>query len=381
MSPDIRVVDTDEEFDALEAVWNSLSDRCPAAFFASFDFVRLAWKHSRGPNDRLLVLVLSDGGVAQAIAPFCVVRWTDWGIPHRVVRYIAAWEGDRPGILAACDGEFAWNHIVDFLMRRCREWDVLELMEQPGDGPGGRGWSFLKRRGNGVTVIPDAVNYYLALEGTWDDYLNGIGGSTRRDFRRYRKRLDEAHGPVLMTWWSDPQGVKAGLSRYLSVEAAGWKPAAGLGAAKDERHLAFLWELMERLALKGRARVYVLTARGTDIAAAISYLQHDVEYGRHTAYLPSYRAFSPGVLLHAEVFKTALEAGMREMDLLSMPEDGGSPIHKSAWATGKRQTVRVTVHKPFGRLMPLWAARSLYRWVGRRRRSAGTTAGQTQESP
>ena len=70
----IRVVDTDSEFDALEESWNRLSDKAAPNFFSSFDYVRTAWKHFRGPNDRLHILVLSEGPSIVGIAPFYIER-------------------------------------------------------------------------------------------------------------------------------------------------------------------------------------------------------------------------------------------------------------------------------------------------------------------
>ncbi len=139
----VTVVDNERELDGLEAAWDRLAEKASASYFSSFYFVRTAWRHFHKPGDRLAVLVVADGATPVGIVPFFVTRTKKRGIPCRALRFINMWQGDRPEIIADGDYTKSWREIVTFLLREFSAWDVLELSEQPADGPLGAGWSFL----------------------------------------------------------------------------------------------------------------------------------------------------------------------------------------------------------------------------------------------
>jgi CelD/BcsL family acetyltransferase involved in cellulose biosynthesis len=367
----IRVVDTDSEFDALEESWNRLSDKAAPNFFSSFDYVRTAWKHFRGPNDRLHILVLSEGPSIVGIAPFYIERCRIRRIPHRAIRWIAIWEGDRPRLLVHGNEEMFWGEILRFLSKEYRSWEVLDLVEQPMNGPEGRGWSFLSRFGWYWEKVPDAIDYYISLEGAWDDYLKGLGSHTRKEWRRHTRRLSSIPGGCAVERISDPKQMQMALGRFVRLEQSGWKAEAGIGVGKDKRNLAFYEDLLVHLTGKGQATVYFLTSSGEDIAGGICFIQRDVVYFRHTAYSPAYSAYSPGILIQAEILQELFGRTYRELDLEGMREDGTSPRLKTEWATGRRETVHLTAYRLRSRLLPLVICKRLKRIFMKRSEEVG----------
>ncbi len=361
----IRVVDTENGFDALEEEWNRLAEKTSASVFSSFDYVRVAWKHFHNPTDRLFILVLSDGPAVLGIAPFCVRRSAIRGIPYRVIRFIAAWEGDRPRILAEKGEEAFYERILVFLSENERSWEVLDLIEQPLEGPEGRAWPFLLRSGWYWEKQADVVDYYISVRGPWEEYLKSLGSATQRNWRRQTKRLASLPGGYRVEQVSEPARMGEALSRYVAIERSGWKAKAGIGVAKDDRHLAFYEELLVRLAGKGQAQVFFLISGAEDMASAVQFLGQGVTYGRHTAFAPAYATYSPAVVLHAEIFRDAFERAFREVDLLSMKEDGKPEKHKTDWATGRKKTVRWTGYRVGSRLLPLILAKRIKRFFGR----------------
>jgi len=151
---------------------------------------------------------------------------------------------------------------------------------------------------------------------------------------------------------SDPERIKEALSRFVAIEQDGWKAKAGIGVGKDERTLLFYEDLLVRLARKGRAFIYFLKSGGETIAGQMCFIQQDVVYGVHTTYLPSYAAYSPGILALADLIQNLFGGPYRELDLLGMRQDGTPPKHKAAWATGRRETVRFTAYRVHSRLLP-----------------------------
>jgi CelD/BcsL family acetyltransferase involved in cellulose biosynthesis len=384
----IRIVDSETGFDALEEEWNRLSGTVPRSLFSSFDYVRTAWRHFHVEGDRPLILVIDDGLSVVGIAPF-YVRWERrLGIPHRFLRLIASWEGDRPGILAdEARLEECWTEVLRFLTREYRAWEVLELMEQPSEGPAGRGWSCLSRRGLYWEQDPDAVGYYISLEGTWQEYVEQLRPETRHEWRRKLRNVASNLGPFTVEQVADPGRMAEALTRFVSLEQAGWKAGAGIGAGKDARHLAFYADLLDRLARKGQARIYLLTGP-PDLAGGMCFVQRDVVYFRHTAYSPAFSKFSPGILIQASILEELFGGEFRELDLQGMKESGPGPRHKTQWATGRRETVQWIGYRVASRILPLLVAKRLKRWSApirerllRRRRAGGPPAEAAKQAP
>jgi CelD/BcsL family acetyltransferase involved in cellulose biosynthesis len=348
----IRIVDTDDEFDALEKPWDQLSEKTSPNFFSSFDYVQTAWKHLRGSGDRLYILVLSEGPSIIGIAPFYIERRRRWRIPFRAIKWIGTLEGDRPRLIVMENEEMCWNEIFRFLKRQERRWDILDLVEQPLAGPEGRGWSFLPRSGWYWRKLSDLINYYIPLEGSWEDYLKGLDTNIRHQWNRRKRRLCSNHGGYEVERISDPERIREALSRFVVVEQAGWKGKEGIGVGKDKQTLLFYEDLLVRLAGKGKAFIYFLKSKGETIAGKICFIQQDVVYSRHTTYLPSFAAYSPGILLGAEIIQDLFRGPYRELDLLGSSRFETLPKHKTDWATGRRETVHFTACRVHSRLLP-----------------------------
>lgn len=357
----IRVVDTESGFDALEEEWNRLSETTSASIFSSFDYVRIAWKHFHKPTDRLFILVFSDEATILGIAPFYIRHSAKWGIPYRIIRLIASWEGDRPRILTTRSERETWSTMLNFLEKDFADWEALELIEQPIEGLTGVGWSFLSRSGWYWESQPDSVDYYISPEGSWEKFLIRLSSTTRRNWRKQTRRLSAAPGGYAVERIADPGRVREALARFKAIEQSGWKAQAKIGVAKDERHQRFYDDLVIRLADKGQVVFHFLTTGQDDAAGCFSFSCRNIIYGRHIAYSPAYAAYSPGMLILAEWAREGFVGPWQELDLLGVKEDGSSYNYKKHWATGKRETIRWTGFRVWSRLLPLIAAKRLKR--------------------
>jgi hypothetical protein len=296
--------------------------------------------------------VLSEGPSIIGIAPFYIKRSRRWRIPHRAIKWIATWEGDRPRLLAGENEEMCWKEIFCFLKSQRHSWEVLDLVEQPLHGPEGHGWSFLPRSGWYWEKSPDGIDYYISLEGSWEDYLKRLSSDTRHEWNRRKRRLSSNKGGFAIERVSDPEGIKEGLSRFVAIEHESWKAKAGIGVGKDERTLLFYQDLLVRLAGKGQVFISFLKSGAETVAGKICFIQRDVVYSLHTTYLPSYATYSPGILVQADLIQKLFGGPYRELDMLAMRENGSSPKHKTDWATGRRETVRFTAYRVHSRLLP-----------------------------
>jgi CelD/BcsL family acetyltransferase involved in cellulose biosynthesis len=344
----VRQLSTVSALDSIRDDWDRLADASAASVFCSHEYTRAAWLHFAAPGDTLSVFAVEDGSSLLALAPMYVTPRTLRGLDFRVLRWIATWEGDRPQLLAVDAQERHWDELIRFVTINdvC---DVLELVEQPLQGPESRGWSFLTRPRWYWESGTDAVDYYVALSGTWDEYVAALSGNTRKQWRQKSRRLAELPGAVTFEEVVDPARVAAAVTRYVALEESGWKAGSGVGVARTAAHQGFYAGVLQALASRGQARLHFLTSSGADIAGSISLSQGGVFYHWHTAYRPEYSALSPGILLQAEMMRGLFGGRWREFDMLSLREQGTLHRHKTDWATGRRQTVRWTGYRIAGR--------------------------------
>lgn len=305
------------------------------------------------PSDRLFLLSLYDGPSLVGIAPLYIRHQRMHGIPVRIIRFISTWQGDCPTILSKVSKEAAWRNIVAFLESTFRDWEILDLFQQPAEGPEGNGWSFLFRSGWYWESSP-GMAYSVSLTGSWEDYVKSLSSHTRKDWNRHCRKLSSTPGGYSVEWITDSGRIRNALSRFVVLEKSGWKADACIGLAKDERHLAFYEDLLLRLAEKGQALVGFLKTGGVDIAGVINFLYQDVIVGRHTTYSQKHKEFSPGMLLHAEVFRYGFQGSHREIDL------GIEGSHyKDRWANMPRELVYWKGYRVRSRILPLIAVKKL----------------------
>ncbi|MGF1645067.1 MAG: GNAT family N-acetyltransferase [Thiotrichales bacterium] len=294
-----------------------------------------------------------------AIAPFVITKAKVHRIPCRALGFLGMWGGDRPEILIDGDRDEIWRKIVTFLLNDFTAWDILDLSEQPLAGPAGNGWDLLARPGLQLERNDDAVDYYVPLEGTFDDYLKCLSANTRSDWRRKTRRLKEHLDRFEIECVSTPEQMQNALGRFVDLERLGWKIDAGVAAGQSESHLAFYGGVIAHLAQTGEVEFYFLKGNATDVACVMNFYHRDVAYMRHTIYNPAFADFSPGIVLLAEVIGRLFGCGYKEYDLLGMRESSGPQRYKLQWGKGRRDTVQWVGYRAKGRLLPWLAAKKL----------------------
>lgn len=350
----VELIDNDADFEALSPEWNALQDRSAnPSLFATFDYVSLAWQHARQPGDRLLILLVRHEGHLHAIAPLQVSRSTYHGLPIRRIEWIAAWEGDRPGMLCDSDPAPAWSRIQQYLASDYLEWDIAVFIEQ---SPTQQDADDLLARISLFDHELDSDGYYISLTGSFDQYLAGIDAKVRANWRNRARRLAAMVPTPELVSLTTPAQMAEGVRRLIALERTSWKNEAGLGLGKDASHRAFYLALTEKLAAKGQAEFHFLEQNGEDLAGTLLFRQGTIVYERHIAYAPSHANLSPGIVLRTQVMEKLFGTDCTEFDLMGMHPQKGRQRHKVDWATGQRNTECLRYVRRRGRLAVLWRA-------------------------
>lgn len=146
----------------------------------------------------------------------------------------------------------------------------------------------------------DYPRHYIAMTGSYADYMARFSGKTRSGLRRKARRLAEDAGGYTITEHRNPAEIEEFLQLALPLSARTYQ-ARLLGAGLPDD--APSRRAMLTAAEEGRMRCFLLHAGG----AAIAYLALQVEGATviyaHLGYDPDWARLSPGTVLQMEVLK------------------------------------------------------------------------------
>jgi CelD/BcsL family acetyltransferase involved in cellulose biosynthesis len=103
--------------------------------------------------------------------------------------------------------------------------------------------------------------------------------------------------------------------------------------------------LLVALAHKEMVSIVFLIQGTTDIAGMIVFKFNTFVYGAKVTYCQKYSAYSPGVILNAEIIRTLFGTHYEEYDYLGFQKTDEKNSLKKKWSTGSRETITVIVNK------------------------------------
>ena len=222
------------------------------------------------------------------------------------------------------------------------EWDGLRLDEKTPDDP-----EFLLLQGlaqrHGWTLRSVALHAcpYLALNGSWEEYLAGRSSKLRKNLNAGRRRL-EAIAPLRLQCFESPSEIRAGFEVLLEVTRKSWKQSAGVGLAASEQYRSFYREFLGRMADAQRARIYALYAGEQAVAATLAFIDGTTYYSTQIAHDTHWDACSPGTVLESLEMQALLnERRFKTFDFL-----GAAVSNKRRWTDTLPDTNRVLWLRP-----------------------------------
>jgi CelD/BcsL family acetyltransferase involved in cellulose biosynthesis len=149
----------------------------------------------------------------------------------------------------------------------------------------------------------------LAPVGDRAHYIDRALGTRRlKELRRNGRRLADK-GAVLFTAATEAASLTKQLADFFTLEAGGWKGAAGTASAHHDDIRRFIETAVAGLAADGKARINRIMLDGRAIAATITLLSGDEAWFWKIAYDERFARFSPGVMLTVALSEQLLENG------------------------------------------------------------------------
>ena len=305
----------------LETEWNDTVERAGITHpFLRHEWVRTWWDAFRTPGTRLYIQVVRSHGRIAAIAPFLRETTPMYGVPARRIRFIQNDHTPRTDIIVAEQPDASYRAIWHAIRGDRDRWDVLQLSQLPRESVTGRVFRELAAAdgcASGVWQSSDAP--YLALTGTWDEYVSGLPAKFRSNLRNRMARLTTLGGPCLEVL-SERSAIDAACEEAWRLESSGWKREAGTAIACDPAVRAFYTTLIERGTAAGWLQLLFLTVGGRRIATSYGACFDNRLFLFKTGYDPAFATGAPFKILTYFAIRDAYARGLSEVDFLGDDE-------------------------------------------------------------
>lgn len=169
----------------------------------------------------------------------------------------------------------------------------------------------LRSGGRVVDVEEEDSTAVVHLPATFDDWLLSIGKKERHETRRKRRRYEELVGSPRIARFV---GSEERLAEFVALHRTS---AGEKGSFMTEEMAAFFRDLMH---LPGWGIDALVSEEGSIVASGFGYHGDDGYYLYNSAYDPTFREASPGVVMIASLIEFAIEEGQELLDFLKGEE-------------------------------------------------------------
>ena len=321
MSPDLPYVEEISDRSALTALsdeWTALSERAQeASIFSSWEWMQ-AWLASFQKSRPLAVLLARSEGRLVGILPLLggYRRW-----PWNRGGLGVAMNKQSPCGSLLCEGdpllflEAALEHVS-----RTRGPTSLSLPQLPVASPVVTALRVIGRDGRfRVRESASRCSSRIRIETSWEGYLATRSKHVQKEWRRKRRRLEEA-GRVEMRIVSDPEALPRAMADVFEIERHGWKHESGSSFQTEEGLEQFYPRLASLCARRGWLRLGLLHLDGRPVAHCFAVAHGNELLALKTSFDQRLANLSPGLALMLFVSQEAFRERLGAVDLLGHPD-------------------------------------------------------------
>ncbi len=175
-------------------------------------------------------------------------------------------------------------------------------------------------------------NWYLKVEGNWEDYLKSRSANLRSSIRRRCKRFASEGGRLEIV--STTHNIERAIADFQAVYSASWK--------QPEPYPEFVPSLIRCLAGNGSLRLGFARLQDRVIAAQLWYVWGGKAYIYKVAYHEEFSLYSPGTVLTAHLLRHVIDVDhVNEVDFLI-----GDDSYKRNWMSHRRERHGIVAYNP-----------------------------------
>jgi len=176
-----------------------------------------------------------------------------------------------------------------------------------------------RRTGHTVVCDPAGISSEIELPGTWESYLQILGGKQRHEIRRKIRRLNEA-GHVQFRIIKRPEEISEHMDIFFSLFTASRPDKSEF---LTDPMLSFFLLLARRMAEHGFFRMSFLDIDGVPAAGVMCFDYNHTIFLYNNGYDPRFGRLSVGLLSKVYSIKNSIEQKRLRYDLLK-----GNEVYK-----------------------------------------------------
>jgi len=194
-SSSIRVIREISDLEIIRGAWNALVANNSHEILhldvsSTFEWNRTLLE-TRLKMSGQQIFALEHHGMLSSIFPFYIFRGSMYHLPYNCLTPISSLYGLRMGFIALERLREDLEVCLEFLYHDLPGWDVFEVTLVDGAPSGIAFKEYVVRKGH-FTEIDWQGNYpFMPLDGTWDEYFNGLSKKFRAQLRTHEKKLHQ----------------------------------------------------------------------------------------------------------------------------------------------------------------------------------------------
>jgi len=175
-------------------------------------------------------------------------------------------------------------------------------------------------------------NWFLRVDGGWDDYLRKRSANLRSNIKRRNREFAVEGGTLALI--TGAEGLDEAIAAFQEVYSASWK--------KPEPYPEFVPSLIRLLASRGMLRLGIARLQGRPIAAQLWIVGQSKASIYKVAYHHAHAALSPGTVLTSYLMRHVIvEDQVGEVDFLVGDDD-----YKKIWMSHRRERWGIVAFNP-----------------------------------
>ncbi|MFQ5752908.1 MAG: GNAT family N-acetyltransferase [bacterium] len=184
---------------------------------------------------------------------------------------------------------------------------------------------------------------FITLPTSYKELSNHLSGSMnyliRKNYRKLKKYENVEFSKTI-----DRNELESDFSELVRLHQLRWNSKKLPGVFSSERFAGFQRKIMPIMLDNGHLDLRFLSVSGQKIAALYNIYYNDKIYFYQAGLDASFdKSLSPGIMLHIESIKEAIDNGIREYDFLLM---GKKDEYKQRWANDNRRLSDVYLARP-----------------------------------
>jgi CelD/BcsL family acetyltransferase involved in cellulose biosynthesis len=212
----------------------------------------------------------------------------------------------------------------------------------PGDNPSvDLLKSALKSQGLLTKTEPSATCPYIELPGSFDEYIGSRSPTTRRTYRRARRRMEKDFPNVHFGLANTPEEVDRVMDALIHLHQKRWLHKGYLGSFSNQEFIGFHRSVALKAFESNLLRLYYLQVNTEIVAVVYCYRIADTVQSYLSGFDERFSIYSPGMLINAFAIEQAILEGAKRFDFLE-----GEERYKQSWITHYRENIVLWVFRP-----------------------------------